>query len=102
MCADPTLADGFPRQSPSQRIRRRHRAVLTQTIATASLLVCLVVAATVVSISIARADVLAVIDGADQGVAIAAFLLVMLTGLGGATAVALHAQARRRTMVRRK
>ncbi len=94
MSPDPTARAGFARPSNYRRPYRHRSAMLAQLIATSALVVSIAVAATAVSIGIARADALAPIDAYGVTLATASIAAVVLTGLGGLTAIAAHERTR--------
>jgi hypothetical protein len=93
MWADPTARAGFARPSRHHRARRRRTALFAHAIASAALLASIVVAVTVVSIGIARADALMPL-GRSGATATAFILAVVLAGAAG-LATAARAVGRR-------
>lgn len=81
---------GFASPVTEGRFSKRRSAGI-ELIATVALAVALVVAATAVSIGVARAQTLSAV-GDDDGVplAIALFLGLLMAGMGGLTAIAAH------------
>lgn len=81
---------GFASPVTEGRFSKRRSAGI-ELIATVALAVALVVAATAVSIGVARAQTLSAV-GDDDGapLAIALFLGLLMAGMGGLTAVAAH------------
>ncbi len=76
--------------------------MVAQLIATSALVVSLAVAATAVSIGIARADAFAPIDDYGAMLATASVAAVVLTGLSGLTAIAAHERVRGKIGPRRR
>ena len=78
---------GFASAVSTKRITRC-RIVGVELIATMALVVCLIIAVTAVSIGMARADVLgSVAKGDSAPLAIAIFIGLLFTGMGGLTAL---------------
>lgn len=76
---------------PRGRGRRRRRSVLAQIVASAALVVSIVVAATAVTIEIARADVLGAVRDASGECAAAVLMSVFLLMMGALTAICTRA-----------
>ena len=87
MSPDPTARAGFARPA-GDRPNRRRSAMLAQLIASLALVVSIAVAATAVSIGIARADALTPIKHYGTKLATASIVAVVLAGIGGLTTVA--------------
>jgi hypothetical protein len=85
----PSSRAGFVPGSDSQRARRRRTAALAQLVAGTALTAALVITITAVSIGIAGAAPRPAVGG-GTGVAVATFLAVLLIGLAGLAAFALH------------
>ena len=85
---------GFQRPIASQEMAQQRTTLAL--IATAALAVSTVVAATVVSIGIARAEMLGAAQNDDARLAVAVFLGIVFAGMGGLTAVAAFSRARAR------
>jgi hypothetical protein len=75
-----------------ERSRKRHEfADVALLVTTTTLVVSIVIAATVVSIGIARADTLVPIADSNGGrLALALFLGLVIAGMGGLTATMVH------------
>lgn len=84
---------GFGRPPPLQQ-RAQQRTTLTL-IATVALVLSTVIAVTVVSIGIARAEMLGATNGEDGLLAVAMLLGVVFAGMGGLTAVTAFYNSRR-------
>lgn len=95
MSPDPTVGAGFARPSDYRRPHCRRRAMLAQLIANAALVVSIAVAATAVSIGIARADVLAQTGHYSAQFAAATIVGLALAAMGGVTAVVAHERSRK-------
>jgi Na+/pantothenate symporter len=87
MLPDSTVRAGFARPA-GYRPNRRRSAMLAQLIASLALVVSIAVAATAVSIGIARADALTPIKHYGTKLATASIVAVVLVGMGGLTAIA--------------
>ena len=95
MSADPTARAGFARPIDYRRPHCHRRAMVAQLIASAALVVSIAVAATAVSIGIARADAITPADHYGARIAAATIAGLTLTAMGGATAVVVHERSRR-------
>jgi hypothetical protein len=91
-----TQADqvGFVNEDRRDSVPRRHVAAL-ELMAGVGLVVCTAVAATVVSIGIARADTLAGAPTAGRSFAVALLLALVLAASGGVTALVMRSVPRR-------
>lgn len=85
---------GFQRPIPSHEMAQQRTTLAL--IATAALAVSTVVAVTVVSIGIARAEMLSAAQSDDARLAVAVFLGIVFAGMGGLTAVTAFSRARTR------
>ncbi len=86
---------GFQRPIPSQEMAQQRTTLAL--IATAALAISTVVAVTVVSIGMARAEMFSAAQSSDDArLAVAAFLGVVFAGMGGLTAVTDFSRARTR------
>jgi membrane-associated PAP2 superfamily phosphatase len=72
---------------PGGRVRTRRRSLVAQIVASAALVLSIVVTVTAVSIEIARADVLAVARDASAECAAAVLLTFVLLVMGALTAI---------------
>ncbi|MGE3144083.1 MAG: hypothetical protein AB7K35_00690 [Pseudorhodoplanes sp.] len=82
---------GFEHPVRRKRPLTPRKIALAELIMTIALIACIVVAATAVSIGIARADALAAWHGGHDGtLAVAAFLAMLIALMGGITALALR------------
>jgi hypothetical protein len=77
---------GYASPVSTKRITRC-RIVGVELIATVALVVCLIIAATAVSIGMARAQALASIGRHDHAPAVALFFGAVMAGMGGLTAM---------------
>ena len=84
---------GFQRPIPSQEMAQQRTTLAL--IATAALAISTVIAVTVVSIGIARAEMLSAAQSDDARLAVAVFLGIVFAGMGGLTAVTAFSQARK-------
>lgn len=79
---------GFEHPTHHERSVERRTVAVTQLVATAGLALCTLVAATAVSIGIARADTISAIVDNDMGTfALALLLGTVFAGMGGLTAL---------------
>jgi uncharacterized membrane protein YidH (DUF202 family) len=85
---------GFQRPVPSHQMAQQRTTLAL--IATAALAISTVVAVTVVSIGIARAEMLNTASADDGRLAVALFLGIVFAGMGGLTAVTAFSKARSR------
>jgi high-affinity K+ transport system ATPase subunit B len=91
MSSDINTRHGFEHPVRRKRPLTPRKIALAELIMTLALIACIVVAATAVTIGIARADALPALGGRDGTFAIAAFLALLIAVMGGITALALRA-----------
>jgi hypothetical protein len=86
MTRDRIIEIGFQHPVRSRRPLTLRSVAFAELIMTSALVISIVVAATAVSIGIARADAGTAIGGDDGTIAIATFLGLLIAGMGGITA----------------
>jgi high-affinity K+ transport system ATPase subunit B len=91
MNSDTDTEHGFAHPVRRKRPLTPRKIAFAELLMTLALIACIVVAATAVTIGIARADAVPALGGQDGTVAIAAFLAILMTVMGGITALALRA-----------
>lgn len=77
---------GFERPA-ARRPALRHRAMCWQLVATLTLALSTLLAATVLTLGYARADTLTLVDGDNASLALAVFFGLVLVGMAGLTAI---------------
>jgi len=90
-----TLTERVGFERPNRGSPSRRYAASLEVVAGMALVVSTVVAATVVSIGIARADTLGAATPSESSFAIAVLLALIFAGWGGLTAVAVRSRRRR-------
>jgi hypothetical protein len=87
MLNTPDDIPGFSDPGHIARFHRRRSAVFAQLVATLALIVAIAIAAVAVTMEIAEAGVLKSAHDAGGGVAFAAFLALVMVGMGGLMAL---------------
>ena len=81
-----TSIDRVGFQTPGSRAQKKRRLAFAELIMSAALVLCIAVAATAVSIGIARAGALGAAASDDNPIARAALIGIIIAGMGGFTA----------------
>jgi hypothetical protein len=87
MLNTPDDIPGFTHPGRIGRFHGRRSAVFAQLVATLALIVAIAIAAVAVSMTIAEAEALTSVHEAGSGMAFAAFLAVVVVGMGGLMAL---------------
>ncbi|MBI4274648.1 MAG: hypothetical protein HY659_08110 [Rhizobiales bacterium] len=82
-----TSLDRVGFQTPGSRTQKKRRLACAELIMSAALVLSIAVAATAVSIGIARADALGATASDDNPIALAALIGFIIAGMGGLTAI---------------
>ena len=81
-----TSIDRVGFQTPGSRAQKKRRLAFAELIMSAALVLCIAVAATAVSIGIARADTLGTAASDDNPIALATLIGLIIAGMGGLVA----------------